>query len=169
MLNSFKRQRKIQLHISLNCIVWKELWVFYCKSVVEIFNHLDDIAGTEHACAKTRNFEPPLSPLGSQRQISKIGSVSYFLPGPYPLDLPYQKAVLLKYFFVSDWSMTSFYAVSALSILILFKVAALLVFLKEFMENFQDIVWINIKPKGRFFHTDAILAWAEKARELVAL
>ena len=56
-----------------------------------------------------------LSPLSSLQQIPKLSNTLYFFLGPKTLDLSFQKAYMFKHFLNSDWSVTSFYAVSALS------------------------------------------------------
>ena len=70
-----------------------------------------DRAETEHTCAKLVT----LSPLSSLQQIPKLGNTWFFFLGPWILDSSFQKAHPSKHFLISDWSMTSFYAVSDLS------------------------------------------------------
>ena len=84
---------------------------------------LGNRAETAHACAKTRNF---LSPLSSLQKIPKLGHTWIFCSlGLKLLIYNFKKGYLSKHFLISDCSMTSFYAVSALSSWVVYATAKL--------------------------------------------
>ena len=56
-----------------------------------------------------------LSPPSTLQQMLKSGNICYFVPWALNSSFIFQKAYLSKHFLISGCSMTSFYAVSAIS------------------------------------------------------
>ena len=84
-------------------------------------------------------------PLAPCNRSQNSATLDILFPGPFAHDFPFQKADLSKHFLISDCSMTSFYAISALSFRSAFILACVQVCLLCKLKEPENLLSILLK------------------------